>query len=223
MKRLIAYSSVSHLGFCMLGVFALNRLAVQGGVLQMVNHGLSTGELFALVGMLYERYHTREIADFGGLARQTPRLAAAMVFIALSSIGLPGLNGFAGEFLLLLGMFQRGWAEAPLALAAQYRAISVLAVGGVVLGAWYMLGLVRRVFFGPLREPMRHTDAAPVRDLGMREILALAPLAALIVWIGVQPEFFVRRMSPTLDRLAAGARGHCGEGPVPSPFGRGLG
>ena len=205
MKRLIAYSSVSHLGFCMLGVFALNRLAVQGGVLQMINHGLSTGGLFAVVGMLYDRYHTRQIADFGGLARQTPRLAAAMVFIALSSIGLPGLNGFAGEFLLLLGMFQRGWAEAPPALAAQYRTISVLAVAGVVLGAWYMLGLVRRVFFGPLREPKVHADAAPVRDLGLREVFALAPLAVLIVWIGVQPDFFLRRMAPTLDRLAAAA------------------
>ena len=206
MKRLIAYSSVSHLGFCMLGVFALNRLAVQGGVLQMVNHGLTTGGLFAVVGMLYDRYHTREIADFGGLARQTPRLAAAMVFLALASIGLPGLNGFAGEFLILLGMFQRGWAEAPPALAVQYRAISVLAVAGVVLGAWYMLGLVRRVFFGPLREPTRHGDAAPVGDLGLREVFALAPLGVLIVWIGVQPEFFLRRMSPTLDRLAAAAR-----------------
>ena len=111
-KRLIAYSSVSHLGFCMLGLFALNRLSVQGGVLQMVNHGLSTGGLFAVVGMIYERYHTRQIADFGGLARRLPVLAFFTLVLTLSSIALPGLNGFAGEFLLLLGMFQRGWAEA---------------------------------------------------------------------------------------------------------------
>jgi NADH-quinone oxidoreductase subunit M len=104
-KRLIAYSSVSHLGFCMLGVFAVNRLGIEGGVLQMVNHGLATGGLFAVVGMLYERFHTRQIADFGGLARQLPRLATFTVILALASIGLPGLNGFVGEFLLLLGMF----------------------------------------------------------------------------------------------------------------------
>lgn len=201
LKRLIAYSSVSHLGFCMLGVFAANRLGMQGGVLQMVNHGLSTGALFALVGMLYERYHTRRIADYSGIAREVPVLAFFMVFITLSSIGLPGLNGFAGEFLLLLGMFQRGWAEAPLRLAAQYRVISVLAVSGVVLGAWYMLSLVQRVFLGPLREPA-HAEK-PVRDLSLREVLALVPLAAVIVWIGVQPSFFLDRMAPTLDRLNA--------------------
>ena len=111
-KRLVAYSSVSHLGFCMLGLFALNRLSVQGGVLQMVNHGLSTGGLFAVVGMIYERYHTRQIADFGGLARRLPVLAFFTLVLTLSSIALPGLNGFAGEFLVLLGVFQRGWAEA---------------------------------------------------------------------------------------------------------------
>ena len=203
MKRLIAYSSVSHLGFCMLGVFAATRLSVQGGVLQMVNHGLSTGGLFALVGMLYERYHTRQIADLGGLARQTPRLAALMVFMALASIGLPGLNGFVGEFLILLGMFQRAWTGAPAALASQYRVISALATFGVVLGAWYMLSLVRRVFFGPLREPDRHAEQPPVRDLGTRELLALAPLVVLIVWIGIHPGFFLHRMSPTLDQLTA--------------------
>jgi NADH-quinone oxidoreductase subunit M len=206
LKRLVAYSSVSHLGFCMLGLFAVNRLAVEGGVLQMVNHGLSTGGLFALVGMLYERYHTRNIADLGGLAYRTPRLAAMMVFLALASIGVPGLNGFAGEFLILLGMFQRAWAEAPAELALQYRVISVLAAAGVVLGAWYMLSLVRRVFFGPLREPTGDHSQPPVRDLAAREVLALAPLVVLIVWIGVQPRFFLDRMGPTLDRLTAGVR-----------------
>ena len=146
MKRLVAYSSVSHLGFCMLGVFALNPLGAQGGTLQMINHGLSTGGLFALVGMIYERYHTRKIADLGGLAKRTPVLAFFFLVIALSSIGLPGLNGFAGEFTLLLGMFRRAWVDAPVAWAGQFRVISVLATLGVVLGAWYMLWLVQRIF-----------------------------------------------------------------------------
>ncbi len=209
MKRLIAYSSVSHLGFCMLGVFAANRLGTQGGVLQMVNHGLSTGGLFALVGMLYERYHSRKIADFSGLARRLPVLTFFMLVMTLSSIGLPGLNGFAGEFLLLLGMFQRARAEAPAALAGQYLVIAVLAVSGVVLGAWYMLWLVERVFFGPLREPAAHgpaRGAKPAADLCLREILALSPLVVMIVWIGVQPRFFLDRMEPSLDRLTAKAR-----------------
>ena len=204
MKRLIAYSSVSHMGFCMLGVFAVGQLAVAGGVLQMVNHGLATGGLFAVVGMIYERYHTRQIADLGGLARRTPLLASFAVVLALASIGLPGTGGFVGEFLILLGMFQRGWAEAPPALALQYRVISVAATSGVVLGAWYMLGLVLRVFFGPLREPAGGHAQPPVRDLAPREVLALTPLVVLIVWIGVQPAVFLDRMTPTLDHLTAG-------------------
>lgn len=204
-KRLIAYSSVSHLGFCMLGVFAVNRLGVQGGVLQMLNHGLSTGGLFLLVGMLYERYHSRKIADFGGLAQRTPVLAFFFVVMTLSSIGLPGLNGFAGEFTLLLGMFYRAWSETPAAWIGHLRVISVLATLGVVLGAWYMLSLVQRVFFGPLREPKGHADSShgEVRDLSFREIAALVPLCVFILWIGLWPEFFLSRMSPTLDRIAA--------------------
>ena len=198
MKRLIAYSSVSHLGFCMLGIFALNPLAVQGGALQMINHGLSTGGLFALVGMLYERYHTRRIADFGGIAREVPVLAFFMLFMTLASIGLPGLNGFVGEFLLLMGMFQRAWGPVATVWTWQYRIISVLAVSGVVLGAWYMLSLVARVFFGPLRE---RKHAEPISDLSLREILALTPLCLAIVWIGVQPRFFLDRMAPSLDQL----------------------
>jgi NADH-quinone oxidoreductase subunit M len=152
-KRLIAYSSVSHLGFCMLGIFVFNPLGMQGGALQMINHGLSTGGLFALVGMIYERYHTRQIADLGGLARRMPVLAFFFVLFTLSSIGLPGLNGFAGEFLLLAGAFQLAWSGAPEALGSQLLWIAVLSTFGVVLGAWYMLYLVQRVFFGPLREP----------------------------------------------------------------------
>jgi len=253
MKRLIAYSSVSHLGFCMLGVFAANRLGWQGGVLQMINHGLSTGGLFAVVGMLYERYHTRQIADFGGLAKRLPVLAFFTLVLTLSSIGLPGLNGFAGEFLLLLGMFQRGWAESSAIDGASLRVVAVLSVAGVVLGAWYMLWLVQRVFFGPLREPRigesltvaigkgtvpfssdENRDSPPVvsspipspheqesrtmnggqqpdvvqppaaiRDLSRREILTLSPLLIFILWIGLQPSFFLDRMTPTLDRLLA--------------------
>jgi NADH-quinone oxidoreductase subunit M len=199
MKKLIAYSSVSHLGYCMLGLFALNPLGVQGSVLQMVNHGLSTGGLFAVVGMLYERYHTRQISELGGVARRLPWAAFFMVLFTFSSIGVPGLNGFAGEFLILLGMFQRAWAESPAARTTEYLAISLLALSGVVLGAWYMLWLVQRVFFGPLKEPPSHGHDEPVEDLSLREILALAPLAVFVLWIGLRPGDFLSRMQPTLE------------------------
>ena len=152
-KRLIAYSSVSHLGYCMLGLFAFNRPGMQGGVLQMINHGLSTGGLFAVFGMIYERYHTREIRELGGLAKRIPWLALFMLLFTFSSIGLPGMNGFAGEFLILLGIFQRGYLETRPALQYAWTLQAVLAVFGVVLGAWYMLWLYQRVFFGPLKEP----------------------------------------------------------------------
>jgi NADH-quinone oxidoreductase subunit M len=200
-KRLIAYSSVSHLGFCMLGLFAFNPLGLQGGTLQMINHGLSTGGLFALVGMLYERYHTREIRELGGLARRMPWLAFFMLVFTFSSIGLPGLNGFVGELMVLVGMFQRAWTATPLAWQDQFRIISVLAVSGVVLGAWYMLWLVQRVFFGPLKEP-HSDDDSPMKDLCWREVAALAPLAVFIVWIGIQPHVFLNRMQPTLNRIS---------------------
>jgi NADH-quinone oxidoreductase subunit M len=199
MKRLIAYSSVSHLGFCMLGIFALNRVALQGGSLQMINHGLSTGGLFAVVGMIYERYHTRRIADFSGIAAETPILAFFMLFMTLASIGLPGLNGFAGEFLLLMGMFQRAFGAASGEWALHYRVISVFAASGVILSAWYMLFLVKRVFFGPLKE---RKHGGPIADLSLREVLALVPLCVVIVWIGVQPKFFLDRMAPSIDQLA---------------------
>ncbi len=205
-KRLIAYSSVSHLGFCMLGIFAVNRMGIEGGVLQMINHGLSTGGLFALVGMLYERYHTREIKAYGGLARRLPILTFFMLIMTLSSIGLPGMNGFAGELLVLVGVFQRAWAQHVSGPVGLYRVVSVLAVFGVVLGAWYMLSLIQRVFFGPLREPaVEHGEKAePIRDLSSREIASLVPLVVLIFWIGLQPSFFLDRMRPTLDRLTVG-------------------
>jgi len=205
-KRLIAYSSVSHLGFCVLGLFALNPLGLQGGTLQMVNHGLSTGGLFALVGMLYERYHTREIAAYSGIARKLPLLSTMMLLFTFSSIGLPGLNGFAGEFLLLLGMFLRAfnWEGSPEGLSWQLKLITLMACSGVVLGAWYMLLLMQRVFFGPLKETHAgHGSHEPVKDLNFREIMALAPLLVFVVWIGVQPKFFLDRMEPALQSINA--------------------
>lgn len=208
-KRLIAYSSVSHLGYCMLGLFAFNPLGMQGGVLQMVNHGLSTGGLFALVGMLYERYHTREIAQYGGLARRLPRLSCLMLLFTFSSIGLPGLNGFAGEFLILIGTFQRGMMEAAGSSRFLLQTVAVLSVSGVVLGAWYMLSLVRRVFFGTLREPAHqgHDSQAEhgPHDLTARELAALLPLVVFVFWIGLQPDYFLKRMAPTLNPIAATA------------------
>lgn len=219
-KRLIAYSSVSHLGFCMLGLFALNRLGAGGGTLQMINHGISTGALFALVGMIYERFHTRQIDELRGLARPLPIMAFFMLLFTFSSIGLPGLNGFAGEVLLLLGMFHRGWAAAPTSYGLQYRVISVLALTGVVLGAWYMLWLVRRTFFGPTisgggvgsdegheHGPLVDAHAREtIQDLKVREILALAPLAILAVWIGVWPQLFLQPIDPCLERLSSSAQ-----------------
>jgi NADH-quinone oxidoreductase subunit M len=205
MKRLIAYSSVSHLGYCMLGLFALNPASVQGSLLQLVNHGLSTGALFAMVGMLYERFHTRQIADLSGLAVRMPWLAFFMVLFTFSSIGVPGLNGFAGEFLILLGTFQRAWADSPPLLTAQLVTIAILAVSGVVLGAWYMLWLVQRVFFGPLKVP---PDAGrhEIHDLSFREILALTPLAVFVVWIGIRPADFLSRMQPTVAAVTQRAQ-----------------
>jgi NADH-quinone oxidoreductase subunit M len=211
-KRLIAYSSVSHLGFCMLGLFALNHLGLAGGTLQMINHGLSTGGLFAIVGMLYERYHTREIKAYSGLARRTPVLAFFLLLFTFSSIGLPGLNGFAGEIMLLTGMFQRAWTAAPVGWGTQYMWFAVLAVLGVVLGAWYMLWLVERVFFGPLKEPhvqhgeiSGHSHDHQVHDLNFREIAALVPLVVFMFWIGLNPGFFLNDMQGDIDRLSATA------------------
>jgi NADH-quinone oxidoreductase subunit M len=201
MKRLVAYSSVSHLGYCMLGLFAINTLGMEGGVLQMINHGLSTGGLFAIVGMIYERYHTREIRQFGGLARRTPLLALFMLIFTFSSIGVPGLNGFAGEFLILIGMFQRAWAQPLAGFDWQMKVVSFLGVFGIILGAWYLLWLVQRIFFGPLREPEQHGHHHPVRDMSAREVLALAPLVVFIFWIGLAPRHFLDRMQPTLNPI----------------------
>jgi NADH-quinone oxidoreductase subunit M len=198
-KRLISYSSVSHLGVCMLGLFALNPLGVQGSVLQMVNHGISTGALFALVGMVYERYHTRQLADLSGLAYRTPWIAAFMVFFTFSSIGVPALNGFAGEVMILLGMFQRASVQSPAVMQSQWMLIAVLSVSSLILGAWYMLYLVRSVFFGPLKEPEEATHH-PIHDMKWREVFALTPLAVLALWIGLAPQHFLQPTAPAIEQ-----------------------
>jgi NADH-quinone oxidoreductase subunit M len=184
-KKLVAYSSVAHLGFVMLGIFAFNAQGLGGGVLQMVNHGLSTGALFLLVGMLYERRHTRQISDFGGIAKPMPVFAAFFGLVTMSSIGLPALNGFVGEFLILLGAFL---ANPPLA---------IVATSGVVLGAAYMLWMFRRVMFGPLDSP----ENRGLIDLGLREKVVMASIAVPILWIGVYPEPFLRRIEPSVMEL----------------------
>jgi len=191
-KKLIAYSSVSHLGFCMLGMFALNLAGLSGSLLQMINHGLSTGALFLIVGMLYERYHTRKIADYGGISSKLGLLGFSMVFICLSSVGLPGLNGFPGEALVLFGMYE----ERPL--------MAILATGGILLGAWYLLTMLKSVFFGTLKEPgadshgAPHAEHAPVKDLDLREIVTLAPIMILCLLLGVFPQPVIQSAKPDL-------------------------
>jgi NADH-quinone oxidoreductase subunit M len=182
MKKLVAYSSVSHLGFVMLGLFALNEQGVTGSIYQMLNHGLSTGALFLVVGAIYQRRHTRLIADFGGLWKQVPVFSAVFMIVMLSSIGLPGLNGFVGEFLILLGAF------------GVNRAATALATLGVVLGAVYMLWMYQRVIFGPLENSANRA----LSDLGRREIAVFVPLIAMMVLMGVYPRPFLTRMEPSV-------------------------
>jgi NADH-quinone oxidoreductase subunit M len=179
-KKLVAYSSISHLGLCMLGIFSLNAVGVSGGLLEMINHGLSTGALFLIVGMLYERYHTRRLADYGGLGVRLKLLACFTVFFVMSSAGLPGLNGFVGEILSLLGIFDFQWR------GGRWPALAVLGASGMVLGAWYLLTVVQRVFFGRLHEPPSHGHAA--LDLNGREVATLAPIACLCLFLGVYPQ-----------------------------------
>jgi NADH-quinone oxidoreductase subunit M len=185
LKRLIAYSSVAHLGFVMLGLSALTPEAVNGAVLQMVNHGVSTGALFLLVGYFYERTHTRELSQYGGVARVAPALAAVFLVVVLSSIGLPGTNGFVGEFLILIGTFTSQQLGAPGSARAQI--LAVIGATGVILGAVYMLWMVQRVLFGPKRRAAEHGMA----DLTVREWLTVAPLIAAILVIGVYPQPFL--------------------------------
>jgi NADH-quinone oxidoreductase subunit M len=191
MKRLIAYSSVSHLGFVMLGIFALNMAGVQGSILQMVNHGISTGALFLLVGIVYERRHTRMIADYGGLARQMPLYATYFLVMALSSMGLPLLNGFIGEFTILQGAFAKSfwWA--------------FFAATGIVLGAAYLLWLYQRVFFGELSNPANQK----LQDLTLREQLTLVPLVLLAFWIGLYPKPIFDVLRAPSERIVAAVGG----------------
>ncbi len=185
MKKLVAYSSVSHLGFVVVGIFALNTEGIQGGLIQMVNHGLSTGALFLIVGMIYERRQTRLIADFGGLAKQLPVFTVFFMIVTLSSIGLPGLNGFVGEYLILLGAF------------LSQKTFAVFAALGVILAAVYMLLMFQRVMFGKLE----NKENARLKDLSAREISLLLPIVALIIVIGVYPNFILSKMEPTVNSL----------------------
>jgi NADH-quinone oxidoreductase subunit M len=187
MKKLVAYSSVSHLGFVMLGMFALTPESVQGSLIQMINHGISTGALFLLVGMLYERAHTRFIADFGGVARLMPIFAGIFMLVMFSSLGLPGTNGFVGEFLILVGTFRSPFGLQPFA---------ILAASGVILGAIYMLWMFQRVMQGPVHEPVVNGHRVHLSDLRRSEIAVLVPFVILILWIGIYPK-------PFLDRSAA--------------------
>lgn len=212
MKRLVAYSSVSHLGFCMLGLFALSLEAVTGSVYQMLNHGVSTGALFVLVGILYERTHTRLIADYGGIARVTPAIAATFFVILLSSMGLPGTNGFIGEFLILTGTFN-GPREAARAAGAVGRIspalFATIAGTGVVLGAVYLLSLYQRVMLGPLRHP----EHRGMPDLTPREWTTVLPLCLAVIAMGVVPQPLLERIRPAAERYVQRATAPQGGAP----------
>jgi NADH-quinone oxidoreductase subunit M len=184
-KKLIAYSSVSHLGFVVLGLWALTVQSVQGAVMVMLNHGISTGALFFLVGMIYERRHSRMLADFGGIARVVPAYAAILTVVSLSSIGLPGLNGFVGEFLVLLGTFRTH----PVAAA--------IGTTTVIFAAAYLLWALLRMLYGKITKP----ENAALTDLTGREYAVLVPLLVVIVWLGLFPGPVLRRMQPSSERF----------------------
>jgi len=185
LKKLVAYSSVSHLGFVMLGIFVFNIQGMEGGILQMINHGLSTGALFLIVGMLYERRHTRMIADYGGVTKKMPILAVFFMVATLSSIGLPGLNGFVGEFLVLLGTFKSNIL------------IAVIATSGVILSACYMLWMFQRVMFNKITNPENNK----LKDINKRELALLLPITILIFWIGIYPKPILSRMDVSVNHL----------------------
>ncbi|MGO9093455.1 MAG: NADH-quinone oxidoreductase subunit M [bacterium] len=191
LKRLVAFSSVSHLGYVMLGMFAFNMQGIQGSIYQMLNHGISTGSLFLIVGMIYERRHTRLIADFGGLSKVMPVYAVFFMIVTLSSIGLPGTNGFVGEFLILLGAFQSNVIY------------GVLAATGVVLGAAYMLWMFQRVMFGKITRP----ENEKLKDLNAREISILVPMVIMIFLMGIYPKLFFSKMDATVDKFIKDFKG----------------
>jgi len=194
-KKLVAYSSISHLGFVMLGLFALNPQGIQGAILQMINHGLSTGALFLLVGMIYERRHTRDMDKFGGLWKVMPVYGVLTLIVSLSSMGLPGLNGFVGEFTILLGAWGAGRSGGSLG-SYYYAGFAAL---GVILAAVYMLFMFQKLFLGPVT----HEENRKLSDLNWREIATLVPLLIFIFWIGLYPKPFFGLMAPAVDKVVA--------------------
>ena len=196
LKKLVAYSSVSHMGFLLLGLFAMNRNGISGAMLQMINHGISTGALFLLVGVIYDRRHSRMLDDFGGLARVMPWYALVFVVITMSSIGLPGTNGFVGEFLILAGSF---FSRTPIGFGSSWFVMTLLAATGVIFAAVYMLHAVLRMFWGKVV----HAENESLTDLNSREVLSLLPLIAMVFWIGLYPKFFLDKMNPSVDSFVA--------------------
>ena len=192
MKKLVAYSSVSHLGFCMLGVFIATPVALEGGILQMINHGISTGALFLIVGVVYERRHTRMIAEYGGLSHVMPVYATVFLIITMSSIGLPTLNGFIGEFMVLQGVFAD----------PTYKLWAIFGATGIVLGAAYMLWLYQRVMFGPLERPENQV----LKDLNWRELATFVPLIVLAFWIGLYPATFLDYLHEPVNQIVEQVR-----------------